>query len=592
MQRNVINKPKNIKCGICNTEFSAYSFPSHLKHKHDISSVEYVKNHGEFRKIKTVSRRKVNKISCKICNNEFSSIGMFTHLRDTHGITIDNYVKNHGEFRVNKLKKLNNVNSTLKCLECGDDILYSDTALSYHIKLHHNISKEDYIIKHILKSIPHCKCGCNKPVKILNYVYPYHRDFISGHNSNGNFNGMYGKKHDISSKLVMKEKAYQRITTMLKNDIILPWHTKESVIKRGKNYSNNMMGKKAKIYNIELLNNDLEQKNGIYKYKCLKCGNIYQQYHNSYFNCQKCHPRIRSKFENEIFEFLSNDLKLNVVKNYRKIFRGLYEIDLFLPDLNVGIEFDGLYWHSEMGGGKQRKYHINKTNICYDNNIRLIHVFEDDWLFKKDIVKSKIKHILNKSSGNKYYARKCIIKEVDSTIKNYFLDQNHIQGNDKSSINLGCYYNGLLVSVMTFSKPNITKGYKFKTDDIYELSRFATLKNDIGIGMFSKLFSYFTHEYNPKKVITYADLSWTSKNSNIYIKNGFTFVSITPPNYWYMNDYKNRLHRFNFAKHKLIKMGMNKNLSEWENMKNSGYDRIWDCGNLKYEWNAGNSSQN
>ena len=84
---------------------------------------------------------------------------------------------------------------------------------------------------------------------------------------------------------------------------------------------------------------------------------------------------------------------------------------MYFPELKVGIEYNGLYWHSEEMG-KDRNYHFNKSLECYDKGIRLIHVFEDEWLYKQDIVKSKIKHILGLNTNERVYARKCYIKEV------------------------------------------------------------------------------------------------------------------------------------------------------------------------------------
>lgn len=75
----------------------------------------------------------------------------------------------------------------------------------------------------------------------------------------------------------------------------------------------------------------------------------------------------------------------------------------------------------------------------------------------------------------------------------------------------------------------------------------------------------------------------------MYSDNNFELVSITTPNYWYIDKkkYLKRYHRFNFRKSELIKKlkFFDNTLSEWENMQLNGYDRIWDCGNLKYELN-------
>jgi len=125
------------------------------------------------------------------------------------------------------------------------------------------------------------------------------------------------------------------------------------------------------------------------------------------------------------------------------------EIDIFLPDINIGFEFNGLRWHSELF--KEKEYHINKTNLCKLHGIRLIHIFEDDFDFKLDIVKSIISNVIGKSEI--IPARKTTIKRInEKDIVKIFLNENHLQGFVNTNINYGLYYDGELVSLMTFSK--------------------------------------------------------------------------------------------------------------------------------------------
>ena len=92
-----------------------------------------------------------------------------------------------------------------------------------------------------------------------------------------------------------------------------------------------------------------------------------------------------------------------------------------------------------------------KSQLCEEKGIKLIHIFEDEWLFKKDIVKSRIKNMLQKTD-KKIYGRSCEIKEIDNKNKDKFLYENHIQGNSIDKIRLGLYYENNLVSLMTFGK--------------------------------------------------------------------------------------------------------------------------------------------
>jgi hypothetical protein len=286
-----------------------------------------------------------------------------------------------------------------------------------------------------------------------------------------------------------------------------------------------------------------------------------------------------SNSEKELQSFLKEITSSEIIFNNRKLVKG-FEIDIYIPEYNIAIEFNGLRWHSE-AMGKTKEYHINKTNECEKQSIKLIHIFEDEWTYKKDIVKSRIKHLINKSE-RKVYARKCIIKPIDNKTKNQFLNNNHIQGEDKSKIKYGLYYNDELVSVITFGSLRKITGNTNITDH-YELIRFCNKLNISVIGGFSKLLKNFIKENQPKQIISYADRRWSA--GNLYEKNNFKFMHDTPPNYWYMKHYNYREHRFKYRKSELPKLLniYNSSLSEWENMKNNKYDRIWDCGSKKYE---------
>ena len=311
-----------------------------------------------------------------------------------------------------------------------------------------------------------------------------------------------------------------------------------------------------------------------YEFKCKKCNLIFQDNmtNGSFPKCPECHPCSISKFEDEIFDYIKNS---NIIRNDRKILDN-FELDLVLPDYNLAIECNGVYWHSEISGGKNRYYHLNKTNQCKEKNIKLIHIMDYEWLEKQEIVKSIISNKLNKS--NVIYARKCNIKVIDSKIKNKFLYKNHIQGEDKSNIKLGLYYNNELVSVMTFVKSRFDKKYQ------YELSRYCNRLYTTVIGGASKLFKHFINNYEVYSIVTYSDKRFF--DGKLYENIGMTFVNDTPPNFYYFNKNKIPMSRMKFQKHKLPKLleNFDPSLSEWKNMQMNGFDRIWDCGNLKYEW--------
>ena len=328
------------------------------------------------------------------------------------------------------------------------------------------------------------------------------------------------------------------------------------------------------------------EKKNEYKFKCKKCDDIFYNHIDGGHlpRCLKCNPYIAgfSLHEKEIFEYIKSLIGSNIiVENDRTILNGL-ELDIYIPHKNIAIEYDGLYWHGEKNGGKDRNYHLNKTKLCNEKNIRLIHIFENEWIHKKEIVKNKLKHILCENVEKGIYARNCEIREIGNV--SIFLNQNHIQGECPSSIKIGAFYKNELVSVMTFGKRRISLGKKSSIKDEYELLRFATNTKIVGIA--SKLLNYFIKTYNPVKITTYADKRYSI--GNLYEKIKFMKKSDSSPNYWYFIDGGNKIwHRFSFRKDQLYKKLpiFDQNLSEWENMKNNGYDRIWDCGNILYEWN-------
>ena len=111
---------------------------------------------------------------------------------------------------------------------------------------------------------------------------------------------------------------------------------------------------------------------------------------------------------------------------------------------------------------------------------------------KKELVKSKLKHILKKNDSIKIGGRNVTIIEITLEEKKSFLNTYHIQGNDKSNIFIGAYFGDILVGVMTFnSKRNMTKNNKNE----FELSRFSTKLGYIISGLASKMLKFFEKKY-------------------------------------------------------------------------------------------------
>lgn len=321
--------------------------------------------------------------------------------------------------------------------------------------------------------------------------------------------------------------------------------------------------------------------------KCKKCGNVFVTKTLGYLTeksmtnrCRVCYPWEElygpTDFENTFESFL-NEIGVLFYKNCRSVITP-QEIDYYLPEYNVGFELDGLYWHCE-AQKPDPNYHVLKTQRCKEKGVRLIHIFEDEWNYKRDICKNIVLSILKKNEI-KIGARKCEVRELTSNECKDFIENNHVQGFIGFKYGFGLYYNNELVSVMTFGKLRRNLGYKDE-NDTYEILRLCT-KSGVSIsGGASKMLKAFIEEYHPKKIITYSDKRWS--DGNVYEKIGFSFVMDTKPNYFYVIG-DTRKNRFAFRKNVLVeKYGCPKGMTEKEFCKANRWYRIYDCGSKLYQ---------
>lgn len=292
-----------------------------------------------------------------------------------------------------------------------------------------------------------------------------------------------------------------------------------------------------------------------------------------------------SKGEEEVANFISEHSDYLIERNNRTILADGKEIDIYLPELKIGIEYCGLYWHSSnpsaaRGVPKPINYHLNKLLAAEQAGIRLIQIFESEWIMKPLITKAKLGSILNLNlERERVFARKCKIQPINSAQARDFCNNNHIQGYANASIREGLFYNDELVAVMTFIKSAVG----------YELSRYCTLLSKQVIGGASKLLKNSIKNYDLGEIHTFSDNRWSSRVQNMYIELGFDIVSYTNPNYFYwrgctVNNFE-MYHRASFQKSKLEKrLGKyDPNLTEIENVELfSNFNRIYDAGNIKY----------
>ena len=280
----------------------------------------------------------------------------------------------------------------------------------------------------------------------------------------------------------------------------------------------------------------------------------------------------------EIIDFIKSFYTKEILIDKRGVI-GSLELDIYLPEDNLAIEYNGLYSHyyrpNELSFSAQKgpKYHITKTENCENNNIQLIHILSNQWLENKSLWKSFIKNKLGYTE-NKVYARNCDIRSVSTYDKNIFLDKNHIQGNAKSTFRYGLYFNDELVSLITFGKPRYNKECK------WELIRFCNKQNYNVVGGFSKLLKYFRKNH-PGSIVTYANRMYS--NGNLYKNNGFSLIKINKPSYWYIDkNCSTIIHKSNLRKNKLLKLLNVPTKTERQLSEELGYNIIWDCGTKTY----------
>ena len=184
------------------------------------------------------------------------------------------------------------------------------------------------------------------------------------------------------------------------------------------------------IYEFPNIENEYENSHSKIHIKCKKCGSIFEKIACDHITsphggCLKCYAN-KSTGEEEIGEFISRLVgKENVVFRSRAVLPNT-ELDIYIPCKKISIEYNGIYWHSS--AMKHKNYHLFKTEACESRGIKLIQIFEDEYVNHKDIVLSKLKHILHKSEGERIWARKCTIEEISMAEAKSFLDNNHIQG--------------------------------------------------------------------------------------------------------------------------------------------------------------------
>lgn len=318
---------------------------------------------------------------------------------------------------------------------------------------------------------------------------------------------------------------------------------------------------------------------------CNKCSEKYYKIPNTVYYARKsnnidvCTTRtpLYASSNTNIEKFIRNlldDNNISYISNDRTILNGK-ELDIYIPDKNIAIECNGVYWHSL----KEHDYHYKKWKTCEEKGIQLLTIWEDWISLKPEIIKSLVLSKLG-IYKERYGARECDIREVPVSEARDFLIKNHIQGVCNSKIKLGLYKNDRLLCLMTFGKAR-NAIMSNKNEKGWELLRFCTERGVQVIGGATKLLDYFIEQNHPDKIITFAshDISNGKLYENLKFQKGHESIS----SYWYIN--KNtlqRFHRSSFTKKNLVKQGYDPSLTEEQIMMSTDYLKIYDSGLTKY----------
>lgn len=295
--------------------------------------------------------------------------------------------------------------------------------------------------------------------------------------------------------------------------------------------------------------------------------------------CPACTEKGTSKTEKEILKWVSN---FYPSARKEKIFydpdngKKFLELDIYVPEISLAIEYDGLIWHCEKY--KEKKFHHNKTKIANLLGIRMLHIFSDEWEERKEQIKNYLLSVMNKNPIS-IGARKTDLKIVNKKEAESFLEENHIQGSATIGAAFGLYSNGELVAVMSGNKH-----HRQGQEGIFVLNRLA-FKSEISVaGGSSKLLKAlisYAKEQGYSRLISWSDNRWSE--GRVYEKMGFTLEEDMGPDYSYIKREK-RISKQSCQKKNLIKKGAIGTMAntEQELALSLGLYRIWDCGKKRW----------
>lgn len=306
--------------------------------------------------------------------------------------------------------------------------------------------------------------------------------------------------------------------------------------------------------------------------------------------CPRCN-HTRSKAEHAIATMLAAHTP--VVQRDRTLLKPK-ELDVYLPEKKLAVEYCGMYWHAHWTQEVERKEHLahaQKYAACQALGVRLLTVFESEWNERGPAIRRLLRNAAGTSRG-KLMARKCTLTKVDTTDARAFYERYHPQGGTGHGNHYGLYWGTKLVACMRFTYGVNDRGAG-AASRVWTLARYATRVTVAGAA--SRLFKAFLDDKQPAEVKSFSDNRYFA--GGMYQQLGFTLDAELPPDYQVWSPkiglrpkahYQRRFLAVRAAEHGLegIFDPDTDPRTETEMTYAMGCGRIYDCGKKRWMWQA------
>jgi len=474
---------------------------------------------------------------CKACNKVLDSVPeLVRHIMTDHKMTTEAYT----------VKYLYDGKRPV-CPECGKTTRYVQFQFRTYCKEHANLARAKSC-KEVGK-LPSWNKGQTKET---NEILRKQAESFKGEG-----NHFFGKHHSEETieklrnqKLLTEEEYYARTLTRCS----LPNEEK-----------------KKEFVLLTPYSEYLSRQHQCLQLQCTKCGTVDKKTLQAFerqSKCKVCYPiQKNSREEQEVKDFVRSVCACELIENSKQVIPPV-ELDLYVPEKKLAIEYNGLYWHTEES--KSKSYHKDKTVACAAKGIRLFHIFSDEWRDKQPILKSMIAYRLGVLT-NRVSARNCEIRQLTTAEAKQFFDLTHISGWTHSRIVFGLIDDdNSVVAALGLRVPQ----QKAKYPNALEISRFSNKLDTIVNGSFAKLLEKakaYAVENDFTSLITYADLRFG--DGSVYVRNGFEELQESVLDYWY-TDGAERYPRFSFR--------ATKEKSEKVLALEANVSKIYGCGSKRY----------